>query len=98
MKPLTAPIGPTTVTVLGSHWRESAPWAGFDFSRAEIRSGSIWSPDDYHLGVPWMHPDDPAQIGRDPDDESIYRLRLKRGWRSFVCIDGVWLVSKEARV
>lgn len=91
----SAPIGTKTVWVNGSNWRWS--WAGFDFSRAEMRSGSIWSNDDYHLGVPWMHPDYIERYGRDPSFEGIYRIRPKRGWRSFVRVDGVWLVSKAPR-
>lgn len=90
----TAPIGPKTVTVLGSHWPATWPWSGFDWSRAELRSGSIWSNDDYHLGVPWMHPDDFAHGGWDGDDDAIYRVRLKRGWKSFVQVNGAWMVSK----
>lgn len=96
MSEVTAPIGPATVTVLGSHWRAGPLWAGFDFTRAEVRSHNLFGVEDYHLGVPWMHPDDIKTYGRDPDMEGIYRLRLKRGWRSFVCIDGQWLVSKAA--
>lgn len=91
----SAPIGITTVWVNGSNWRGS--WAGFDFTRAELRSGSIWSRADYHLGVPWMHPDDEAFYGRDPDSEGIYRVRVKRPWKSFVQVDGTWLVSKAPR-
>lgn len=91
---VTAPIGPKTVTVLGSHWPATWNWSGFDWSRAELRSGSIWSNDDYHLGLPWMHPNDEAAVGRDPDYEGIYRIRPNRGWRSFVRVDGEWLVSK----
>ena len=93
----TAPISIATVTVNGSHWPAKWNWGGFDLSRAELRSGSIWADGDYHLGVPWMHPDDVARHGRDPEYECIYRLRLKRGWRSFVQIDGVWCVSKVPR-
>lgn len=93
----TAPIGPKTVTVLGSHWPARWEWEGFDFTRAELRSGSIWSNDDYHLSVPWMHPDDIARWGRDPDFEGIYRIRLKRGWKSFVRVDCEWRVSKAPR-
>ena len=89
----TAPIGPKTVTVLGSHRPADWEWGGFDWSRAELRSGSIWSPDDYHLGVPWSHPND----GHDPGNDAIYRIRLKRGWRSFVKVDGAWMVSKAPR-
>lgn len=90
----TAPIGPKTVTVLGSHWRDGPLWTGFDWARAELRSGSIWSNGDYHLGVPWAHPDDRRNFVDDPDIFGIYRLRLKRGWKSFVQVDGVWSVSK----
>ncbi len=93
----TAPIGPKTVTVLGSHWSAHWKWDGFDFSRAELRSGSIWSNDDYHLGVPWAHPDDRRRYNDDPDVFGIYRLRLKRGWKSFVRVDGVWCVSNAPR-
>jgi hypothetical protein len=94
---VTAPIGSKTVTVCGEHWKESAPWGGFDWSKAEIRSDSIWYNGDYHLGVPWMHPEDQARgYASDPDWWGIYRVRLKRGWHSFVCISGEWRVSKAA--
>lgn len=90
----TAPIGPKTVTVLGSHWRESSPWDGFDWSRAEVRSHNILSCEDYHLGVPWAHPEDRRNYNNDPGVFGIYRLRLKRGWRSFIkTADGIWMVS-----
>lgn len=99
MNESTAPIGPKTVTVLGYHWPEGEDWSGFKWSEAELRSGSIWSNDDYHLGVPWMHPDDRCNPGleNDPDWWGIYRLRLKRGWKSFTQIDGEWRVSKAPR-
>ena len=90
----TAPIGPKTVTVLGSHWKEGPLWTGFDWTRAELRSASIWSNDDYHLGVPWMHPNDISRYGRNKDMSGIYRLRLKSGWKSFVRIGDEWRVSK----
>ena len=93
----TALIGPKTVTVLGSHWRDGHSWQGFDWSRAELRSGSIWSNDDYHLGVPWAHPDDRKMTNDDPDVFGVYRVRLKRGWKSFVQVDGEWRVSKAPR-
>lgn len=35
------PIGPKTVTVLGSIWNKNDPWAGLDFSRAILRETSI---------------------------------------------------------
>lgn len=92
----SAPIDSKTVKVNGSHWPKGHLWDGFDWSRAELRSGSIWSNDDYHLGVPWMHPRDIATFGRRADMEGIYRL--KRGWHSFVKVDGQWMVSKAPRI
>lgn len=92
----TAPIGPATVTVLGYHWRAGPRWDGFDFARAELRSHCPLG-EDYHLSVPWMHPDDKAQHADDPDCWCIYRLRLKRGWKSFVQVDGAWHVSRAPR-
>lgn len=91
----TAPIGPKTVRVMGSHWKESAPWSGlkFDWSLTEVRSGSIWSNDDYHLRVPFIHPDDEG--GTHEEENMYYRVRLKRPWKSFVKIGGVWHVSKD---
>ncbi len=91
---LMAPIGSKTVTINGSHWKESAPWAGLDFHRAELRSASIWNDDDYHLGVPWMHPCDRVGHIDDPDWWAVYRVRLKRGWKSFVWNGATWCVSK----
>lgn len=92
--PQTAPIGTKTVTVLGSNWPDGRLWAGFDWSRAELRSHSLCG-GDYHLGVPWAPPDDRQRFEDDPDIFGIYRLRLKRGWKSFVqAPDGTWLVSK----
>lgn len=41
-----------------------------------------------------MHPDDKQSAADDPDSWCIYRVRLKRGWRSFVQIDSQWKVSK----
>jgi hypothetical protein len=91
----TAPIGPNTVTVLGSHWRAGPSWEGFDWSRAKLRSWSIRSFTDYHLAVPWAHAND----RHEPVDKwCVYRVRLKRGWRSFVQgEDGGWMVSTAAR-
>lgn len=90
-----ATVGPQTVTVLGSHWPSGPLWSGFDWSRAIVLEGSIWSNDDYHLAVPWAHFLDRKAFGYDPDIFGIYRLRLKRGWRSFVrAEDGTWLVSR----
>jgi hypothetical protein len=91
------PIGPATVTVLGHVWKPGDPWAGLDFSRATLRMGSIWSNDDYHLQVPWCHPDDQDETwgtaAYEPD--TFYRIRPSRkGWR-FVQVDGVWMVTKE---
>jgi hypothetical protein len=91
----TAPIGPATVTVNGDHWPAKWAWAGLHFEDAHLRSRSPWCNDDYHLGVPWMHPDDYDVMHDDPDCWATYRVRPKRGWRSFVRIDGVWHVSSE---
>jgi hypothetical protein len=88
----TAPIGPATVTVNGDHWPAKWAWAGLHFEDAHLRSRSPWCNDDYHLGVPWMHPDDYDVMHDDPDCWATYRVRPKRGWRSFVRIDGVWHV------
>jgi hypothetical protein len=62
------------------------------FDRAELHTESLWSPDDYHLDVPFVHPDDAAEVWA-----AAYRVRLKRPWRSFVRIDGQWMVSMEPR-
>jgi hypothetical protein len=76
--------------VLGSHWPAHWEWAGLDFARAELRNRSIWG-QDYHLDVPFWHPDD----GEPPDPpEMYYRVRLKRGWKRFVCVDGTWMVER----
>jgi hypothetical protein len=90
-----APINAKSVTVLGSHWPDGPLWAGFDFTRAELRSHSLLRGGDYHLGVPWAHPDDRKRSNDHPDVFGVYRLRLKRPWKSFVQVDGVWMVSKE---
>jgi hypothetical protein len=87
------PIGPLTVTVLGSRWKPGPAWDGFCWERAVLRGGSIWGGDDYHLAVPWRHADD----SRVPwDDCGVYRLRLKRGWKRFVQVDDVWMVERCA--
>jgi hypothetical protein len=90
------PIGPHTVTVLGSIWRPSAPWAGLDFSRAKLRDTSIWG-DDYHLNVPWCHPSDQDETWGTPayEPDCWYRVRPRRkSWR-FVQVDGVWMVAER---
>ena len=86
-------IGPATVTVLGHIWDGKAPWNGLDFTRAELRETSIWGPD-YHLRVPWRHPDDAAcQEGH--EDECFDRVRpRRRGWR-FVQVGGEWMVTNK---
>jgi hypothetical protein len=89
-----AEIGPKTVRVLGYKWSANAPWAGLHFDKAVLRTGSIWSDDDYHLDVPWLHPDDVAMEPY-PDAWCRYRVRPARGWHSFVLVDGVWMVSKD---
>ena len=93
------PIGPDTVTVLSHRWKASDPWGGLDFTRAELRTGSIWSANDYHLNVPWCHPaDQDAAWGTAayvPD--CWYRVRPRRkAWR-FVQVDGVWMVDTQQR-
>jgi hypothetical protein len=82
-----APIGPLTVTVLGSHWKPGPAWDGFCWERAVLRDD--W--EDYRLDVPWRHAEDgwlPWHLC------GVYRLRLKRGWKRFVQVDGVWMVEK----
>lgn len=93
MTEMTAPIGPKTARVNRAHWKESYPWAGLKFALAEICHRSIWG-DDYHLRVPWMHPDDRDAMADDPEWWAYYRIRPKRGWRSFVKIGDIWHVSK----
>lgn len=87
---ITAPIGPETVTVLGYHWPKTAPWDALDFKDAELWEKSIWG-EDYHLRVPFWDPD---EIPQPAEPETYYRIRLKRGWKRFVQIDGVWMVAK----
>ena len=91
-EPKTAPIGPKTVTVNGHDWTAHLPWDGFDFSRAISRPAVPGFP--VALDVPWAHPEDRVRSKDHPDAFAVYRLRLKRGWHSFVQDEsGMWMVS-----
>jgi len=93
---IRAPIGPDTVTVDGSRWEPGPAWDGFGWHLAKPRKHSIWSAldlcdDDPHLLVPWRHADDQRvrweNCGR-------YRLRVRKPWDRFVCVDGTWMVER----
>jgi hypothetical protein len=66
------PVEPATCTVLGYKPKgaDDPLWAGLELSRAELRE---WA--DYHLAVPWEHPEDQEAFGDDPSDWAIYRVR-----------------------
>jgi hypothetical protein len=97
--PAYQPIGPATVTVLGSIWPANAPWSGLDFTRAKLCNTSIWGGDcDYHLRVPWCHPDDQDSTWGTAayQEDCWYRIRPRReSWR-FVQVAGVWMVAEAA--
>lgn len=84
-----APISPRTVTVLGSHWPASYPWDGFWWARASVRTAFAGT--DYYLRVPWCHPDDRSHTW---PPQQWYRVRLKRGWKAFRRVKGIWMVQK----
>ncbi|TRD03787.1 hypothetical protein FJV76_14210 [Mesorhizobium sp. WSM4303] len=97
------PIDPTTCTVLGYKPKNADDplWAGLEMSRAELRN---WA--DYHLAVPWEHPDDQARFKDDPKDWAIYRVRpaMEPGkkWKGkkvqsvgLVHADGAWWIDVE---
>lgn len=68
------PVTPDTVTVLGSHWTGTdAAWRGLAFSRATLKTTSIWG-NDLHLDVPFCHPDDQYD-GWEDDDDCWARVR-----------------------
>ena len=87
------PIGPRTVTVLGSHWPASWAWDGLDFNRAKLRRHA----NDYHLAVPFCHLDDRARGRAAPDDWAISRVRPKRDVDRFERVNGVWMVVEGDR-
>ena len=95
------PIGPKTVTVNGGRWTAKSNWRGLYLDRAELLHKSLWNAlgmpgDDYHLRVPWLHPDD-AHYADDPDSWAFYRVRPKRDRDRFVRVDGVWMVEEGDR-
>ena len=96
-------IDHTNVTVLGSKWRASAPWAGLDFKRAELREQSTLgvflfgknAPPDHHLRVPWCHPDDQPEGWA---DDCWYRVRPASKRHRFVKRRGKWWLTPAKMV
>lgn len=92
------PVLPRTVEVLGSYWPEAYVWEGLDFANAVVRERSPISGHPlHHLAVPWMHPDDRADMADDPDAWCIYRVYPAReGWRFHRRQDGIWVLRAAA--
>ena len=111
------PVSPETVTVLGRRVNsKSASWRGLNFSKADLLAqatlmmavcGSDIAPFDYHLRVPFCHPDD--QTGTAGDwTECFYRVRprMKPGklWEGrmvetvfFERVNGEWRLAVALR-
>lgn len=98
MTETTLPITPENVTVNGSKWGPKAPWAGLDFSRAELRDkatimvfvvGEDAAPLDPHLRVPFRHPDDPPEYW----ERCYYRVRTRRKKDRFVKRGRAWRID-----
>lgn len=88
------PVTPETVTVLGYRVKATDPaWTGLNWSDVVEREkstlmvfvcgGADNAPDDHHLSVAWMHPNDQAAgYANDPDIWVRYRVRPRRkGYR-----------------
>lgn len=96
-------VSPSTCTVLGHNVRADSPmWAGLKLNspNVELRNQSTImraivgqeAPDDLHLNVPWIHPEDEAR-GLQWDGHCFYRVRpiiepgdlcwVREAWQAF---------------
>ncbi len=85
------PISADRVTINGYRYKTESPaWAGLDLTKAVERHYSIWGKD-YHLDVPFWHPDD----GPHPDPpEMRYRVRPRRVREHFERRGDMWGIAK----
>lgn len=86
------PVSPANCTVLGREVTvEDDDWRGLDFDHPDTEAFeySVWGAD-YHLRVPWSHPDD----GPPPEPpEQYFRVRPKQASGArFEKLGGRWML------